>query len=289
MRSEEDENNKREGKVRLFRDSLTWLRPSDFLREDFKLFEGIDPNDVKQGQLGICYCLATISEMARSPELIKAIFPFHDLKIGFYVLRFYTNGVLNYVVVDDYFPCNKNSREPLFSKPIGNEIWVLLIEKAWSKVVGSYFGAEAMTPDHCMEDLCGSPAFGVWFKNKAEKTQDIIKYSGREYPIVLTSGDKKIEGIVNGHAYSLLSVIEHGGSHIYKLRNPWGRFEWNGVYGEKSSLWTAELRAKCKETSGDDGIFFVSESELLQAFTYYSVALTEPTYKYSFVNFSSEG
>jgi hypothetical protein len=55
------------------------------------------------------------------------MFPFWDSKLGFYVIRFYSNGKVNFVVVDDYFPCHKSSCQPLFSKPIGNEIWVLLI------------------------------------------------------------------------------------------------------------------------------------------------------------------
>jgi calpain-15 len=74
------------------------------------------------------------------------IFPFYDLTLGFYVLRFYAGGKPTLVVVDDYFPCNNSSLQPFFSKPIGQEVWVLLIEKAWAKLVGSYFGAEEMTP-----------------------------------------------------------------------------------------------------------------------------------------------
>jgi hypothetical protein len=109
-----------QSKIALFLSSLVWLRPPDFLCESFKLFDGIDPDDIKQGQLGVCYCLAVISAMARNPENIKMIFQFYDLEIGFYVLRFYTNGKIYYVVLDDYFPCNSSSKQPLFSKPIGN-------------------------------------------------------------------------------------------------------------------------------------------------------------------------
>jgi hypothetical protein len=47
------------------------------------------------------------------------MFPFYDLNLGFYVIKFYTNGKLTYTVVDDFIPCNKKSKEPLFSKPIG--------------------------------------------------------------------------------------------------------------------------------------------------------------------------
>lgn len=95
-----------------------------------------------------------------------------------------------------------------------------------------------MSPDIFIEDLTGSPTYGAWFKDKTEKTKDIITYSSGNYPIVLTTGPRQIQGIVNHHAYTLLNVIEHNGAYIYKLRNPWGRFEWNGCYGEQSSLWT---------------------------------------------------
>jgi len=42
--------------------------------------------------------------------------------------------------------------------------------------------------------------------------------------IVLTTGKKKIQGIVTNHAYSLLKIIIHNNSYIYQVRNPWGRF-----------------------------------------------------------------
>lgn len=57
--------------------------------------------------------------------------------------------------------------------------------------------------------------------------------------VVLTSvGVKKIQGIVNNHAYSLLNVYEHENRNIYKIRNPWGKFEWKGQYHDNSPLWT---------------------------------------------------
>ena len=34
------------------------------------------------------------------------------------------------VVIDDWFPCNKSSESPAFTRANGNELWVLLIEKA---------------------------------------------------------------------------------------------------------------------------------------------------------------
>lgn len=87
-------------------------------------------------------------------------------------------------------------------------MWVLLIEKAWAKLIGDYLSAESMTPDHMMEDLSAAPSFGSWFekegKPNTEHIQKIVKHSQMGHIIVITSGEKKIEGIANNHAYSML-------------------------------------------------------------------------------------
>ena len=45
------------------------------------------------------------------------------------------------------------------------------MEKAWAKAIGDYLSAEAMTPDHIMEDLSGAPGYGMWFtKHNTEKS-----------------------------------------------------------------------------------------------------------------------
>lgn len=103
-----------------FTNNTIWLRPRDILKGDFKLFDGIDPNDVKQGSLGVCYMLATVSSLAANPKNIEKIFVFSDTTIGFYVLRFFINGKPRYITVDDQIPCNKTTKSPLFTKPIGS-------------------------------------------------------------------------------------------------------------------------------------------------------------------------
>ena len=47
-------------------------------------------------------------------------------------------GVLKEVIVDDYIPVNQQG-DPLFAKPAANrEIWVMILEKCWAKLHGSY-------------------------------------------------------------------------------------------------------------------------------------------------------
>ena len=68
-------------------------------------------------------------------------------------------------------------------------------------------------------------------------------------------------GVVAGHAYSLLEIIEfdHQGEEVrlLRLRNPWGQGEWEGDWSDKSPLWTSALRKKYNVKIEDDGTFCI--------------------------------
>ena len=49
------------------------------------------------------------------------------------------NGVLKEIMVDDYFPVSKANGTIMCANPSGgNEIWVMILEKIWAKLYGSY-------------------------------------------------------------------------------------------------------------------------------------------------------
>ena len=55
------------------------------------------------------------------------------------MIRVNIKGVQKEIVVDDYFPVYSHSRQFVYSKPIEEEdIWVMLLEKVWAKINGSY-------------------------------------------------------------------------------------------------------------------------------------------------------
>ena len=77
--------------------------------------------------------------------------------MGIYGVRFCKSGTWQDLVVDKYLPCLNGG--PVFSQGNKNEIWVLLLEKAWAKIHGSYFRIEAGSAETVMHDLTGAPSF----------------------------------------------------------------------------------------------------------------------------------
>ena len=120
---------------------ITFKRPSEiFKNKTISLFENdISVDDIKQGGLGDCYFLSSISALAKYPKIIDGIFKSEGLKSnGYYEIILYIDGKPQIVIIDDYIPVYKSSKQPCFARPNGNEIWVMLLEKAWAKVNGGY-------------------------------------------------------------------------------------------------------------------------------------------------------
>ena len=128
------------------------------------LYGDLGPNDIKQGRCGDCYFLASLSALAEYPERIKRIFLTQTInEAGCYAVQLYINGERRTVVVDDYFPYDSATETWAFSQPsrVDNtrlsEIWVLVLEKAWAKLHGSYERIEAGFAENVLRDLTGAP------------------------------------------------------------------------------------------------------------------------------------
>ena len=58
----------------------------------------------------------------------------------------------------------------MFSKSNGNELWVLMIEKAYAKVHGGYKAISGGLPYEGLMDLTGCPTISYNFKDQKVKT-----------------------------------------------------------------------------------------------------------------------
>ena len=61
------------------------------------------------------------------------------------------------------------------------------------------------------------------------------------------------DGVVKGHAYSILEVREVDSHRLLKIRNPWGSFEWKGRWSDGSMEWTPRMRKMLNYAESDEG------------------------------------
>lgn len=80
--------------------------------------------------------------------------------------------------------------------------------------------------------------------------------------------DKILEGVVSGHAYSLLNCKKiklNGKSYsLIKLRNPHAKNEYQGDFSDNSRMMNASVRAQLSYNENkDDGIFWIPLSKVM--------------------------
>lgn len=99
---------------------------------------GATYTDIHQGQLGDCYFMSTLGETAlKSPSSISSMFIVNG--DGTYTVRFFNNGVAQYVTVDSYLPTSAGGQ--LIYADYGamynnasNELWTAFAEKAYAQI-----------------------------------------------------------------------------------------------------------------------------------------------------------
>lgn len=295
-----------------------WLRPEEFFKgNDIKIFDTIHSHDILQGSLGDCYFLAAISSIAEYPHRLERLFLSNQYgPDGVYVLALCVNGLWQDVILDDAFPCQKYSKAPIFNTSISGELWVMLLEKAWAKIHGGYLNVAAGLTREALRDLTGAPARTLFTNQKREELWIQLMEADKKRYIMcagsddLSNGsDELVEkiGIAGSHAYSLLGVFElenKGGQYkllskdednrgknierLVKLRNPWGKGEWNGDWNDNSHLWNEELKSALEFINRDDGMFFMTFTDFCQYYSDVQICYFHDNYKYSALRVESE-
>lgn len=299
--------------------AVMWKRPEDFCKGSFQVFTNdILPSDIKQGALGDCWFLAALAAVAEDPDLIRRLLG--DPKVnkhGVYEIKCFKNGRPTSIVVDDFFLCSPNSGLPCYAHVDvqgrnQNELWVMLLEKAWAKLHGCYERIESGMPYRALMDLLG--AAGKEYHLETEKHPDgliakdkffsmLCKYDQAGYLMVagtpgsdtFTKGDKSqipMSGLIPGHAYTLLSAHEANGVRLLRLRNPWGDHEWTGDWSDKSSLWTQAMKdAVTPKPSFDanDGEFWMCYRDFLSHFSSVGVAFLSDSWSTTRNMLSTDG
>lgn len=278
-------------------------------------YDDINPSDIRQGSLGDCWLLSAFACLANYPGAIQRVFHNKTInQYGKYKFKLFSRPLEKWIVVkiDDMIPCDAGTGQPLFARPSGDEAWVMLLEKAFAKYCGSYsalkggdtlWALEALTGDHVFKFIkedssSGWKKFTLVHKPEEGKRAAYLSSSTAVQPLdneaffalikeqckkgsvlecSMGSGNDSAdtEGIVHGHAYSLLNIVESKGLRLLQLRNPWGSFEWKGKWSDNDSSWSQnpKVAKACKwHASGkgqtNDGLFWMDWQDFMSYFSY---------------------
>ncbi|WP_029636465.1 C2 family cysteine protease [[Scytonema hofmanni] UTEX B 1581] len=193
---------------------------------------GISYQDIKQGVINDCFLLAGLAETAfRSPSTIENMFI--DNGDNTFTVRFWQNGVADYVTVDRYLPttdtgylayANKGS----YYNNSTNELWVTLAEKAYAQINESGWIYQDNTNSYKGISHGGytSDAFSqitgrnVSSFNALDFNSIVNAFNSGQLIGLATLGTGVASNIVPDHAYVLVGY--NSSTQKFTLFNPWG-------------------------------------------------------------------
>lgn len=253
----------------------------------------VNANEICQGALGDCYLVSAMASICSSPADVIDIFEEQSkiTTIGGACISFYSMGKRHHVIVDTQLPFSTRSGKARFVKPRDDDKscwWFTLVEKAYAKQNGSYSAIEGGNSHLALYRLVGGwPELfnldslemkerinnGTFWKNMVQWRADKDYLCCGSHPGSDTTKSKT--NIVQGHAYSILQVVEVKGFQLLQLRNPWGDSEWNGDWSDKSPLWDKhpDIAKQLGHTDVDDGMFWISFKDFCQNYSTVYVTL----------------
>lgn len=239
---------------------LDYISAEDIFGSNYLIFEEkIELDDVKNSNTSNNYFLSVVASITQFPVLIYNLFRTREVnQQGFYEIILFVDGEWQIVVLDSFFPVQKGTKNLIFTKPNNNELWVLLLEKAWSKINKGYLSKT--TPSDAFLALTGFNCETI--NNKSNKQDLWSKLSNNKYNLICTgtnNNNKKLlnsYGIQQDYSYLIVSaeegVVEGETIRLIKLKNPRGLKTWNGSWSENSHRWTKEAKKAFKITQSKE-------------------------------------
>ena len=217
--------------------NLEWARPEEVWKEvPYQFFGQSQTTEVKGGLLEGSFLFSILKILSKKRALLERLFDFKEIsKHGLYSVWLFVDGLWKEVLVDDQFPVKKDpdgNTVFAFSGTTGNELWVMVLEKAFAKVLGGYSKIMGQSPDDgelVMRVLTGAPVFvakelDVDTEEKYTRLSFLLRqgailtcYSSEEHLRNSRSGD-----FVNGgQIYQILELKgtnEKGGKLVRRVR-----------------------------------------------------------------------
>jgi len=234
---------------------IVWLRPHEICQRPKFIAEGATRFDVEQGEVGDPWLLAAVSSLTLTPRFLDRVVPpdqnFEHGYCGVFRFRFWHFGDWVEVLIDDRLPTHKGRLVYLHSTD-PSEFWAALLEKAYAKLYGNYEALHTGFTTKALQDLTGGivQSFSLNSQDRL-LTYQVLNSAVPRSTLLIASinidgrNEKRTlrlrNGLITRHAYSVTGLArvrgQLGDRHLVRLRNPWGKGEWNGPWSERSWEW----------------------------------------------------
>lgn len=254
--------------------------------EDPVLFRGgVSAGDIIQGSIGTCFLLGAMGAVvANNENALRKCFVKHDVQVGVYAVRFCLDGEWTYVVVDDLMPVNERGGLLYAHSKDPQEVWVAILEKAFCKLHSCYEMCDGGISTEAIYNFFGGVTGNLAITEESQKDPAVYfkrLKQARSRGWLLTThfapkkgamagagkcGEATFEsGLVGGHCYSVLRVVEAGGNQLVCCRNPWGQGEWRGKWSDSNAEgeWTDAMKEATGFTGKNDGKFWMCIEDFL--------------------------
>jgi hypothetical protein len=124
--------------------------------------------------------LSALVALSKTPCRIEKLFKMETrLETDKWKVCLMKNGIMQYIVMDSYIPC-LNGR-PCFTSANGPKLWVIILEKAWAKLHGSYARITHGDFADVMRDLTGAPSFVINTAKEKNLLRKLVRYDEANY------------------------------------------------------------------------------------------------------------
>ena len=201
-----------EGKYKMIHsEEIEWKRIDTIIPHPMIYEDIIDTSNLRYGRLSYIYFHSVLTALSNKfPSIFtKSIINKEYNPDGIYSIILFIDNEFQIVLIDDFFPCIKNSNILYFMKPSNFAFWAILIEKAWAKVNCGYQNIINLWPCDLLKALTGSVC-DVLIHDELTNEEifnelnEIDKNNGICISLTKNSNDVMKNGLKNYHMYILI-------------------------------------------------------------------------------------